>query len=104
MEPGAVPHRLKVLESKVSKMMDKADVLQRSGLTMFVRDFQALDIPAIFFTKGYLAIWEAVEGIECLQMPLDYLWSTMVCHMLDERGAKLVQEPIDNTCKNAQTL
>lgn len=68
--------------------MVKVDIPQRSGLTIFVRYFQALVIPASCFAKGYLVVREAVERIECVQMSLNYLLvgSVMMCHMQDESG------------------
>ena len=57
--------------------MVKVNIPQRSGLTIFVRDLQTLDIPASCFNKGYLVFGEAVERIECVQMSLNYLGSAM---------------------------
>lgn len=78
-----------MLVGQITTLIVKEDIPQRSGLTMFVRDFQALGIAASRFSQGYLVIWEAVERIEGLQMPLNYLGSAMMRHAYDERRRDL---------------
>ena len=73
---------------------------------IFVRDFQALDIPAICFAKGYLVIWEAVERIERLQMLSKYSGSARMRHSHVEKGRKSSrnQGTWNDACDNARNL